>query len=77
MRFLGLSVQKYEADFQTLAELYEWLGECRLLSAEAIKIKRENAHKRNRERKRTVFSKFFYEWLPNYMDMEAIPDKEQ
>ena len=48
MRFLGLSVGRYNAGFDTVDELFEWLGACRLLSAEAIKIKRDNAHERTR-----------------------------
>ncbi|KAK5113430.1 hypothetical protein LTR85_010858 [Meristemomyces frigidus] len=67
MQFLGLSVQGYEAGFKTLDELYSWLGECRLLTWDAIKIRRDNAHERNREQKRTVFSRFFNEWLPAHL----------
>lgn len=69
MEFLNLSVDTYYAGFSTLNELYSWLGTCRLLSADAIKIKRNNAHERNRERKRIVFANFFDEWLPEHMDM--------
>ncbi|KAK4544283.1 hypothetical protein LTR36_004493 [Oleoguttula mirabilis] len=65
MQFLGLRPEVYyEAGFQTLEGLYAWLGECRLLSWDAIKLKRENSSERNREQKRTVFSRFFNEWLP-------------
>ena len=67
MQFLGLSVQGYEEGFKNLDALYEWLGKCRLLSGYAIKIKRNNAHERNREAKRTVFSGFFQEWLPAHL----------
>jgi hypothetical protein len=67
MQFLGLSVQSYDEGFNTLDALYEWLGQCRLLSAYTIKIKRNNAHERNREAKRTVFSGFFQEWLPTHL----------
>ena len=75
--FLGLSVESYEAGFDTLDKLYEWLGACRLLSAEAIKIKRNNSHERNREQKRTVFSRFFNEWLPERQDVNPEQDKQQ
>lgn len=64
MEFLGLSVEGYNGGFTTLDALYEWLGECRLLSPDAIKVKRNNAHERSREEKRSVYSTFFYEWLP-------------
>lgn len=67
MQFLGLSVRNYEQGFQTLNSLYEWLGKCRLLSTYAVKIKRNNAHERNREAKRTVFTGFFQEWLPTHL----------
>ncbi|KAF2769200.1 hypothetical protein EJ03DRAFT_327642 [Teratosphaeria nubilosa] len=36
MQFLGLSVERYWAGFKTIEELYTWLGECRLLSREAM-----------------------------------------
>ena len=71
MRFLGLTVERYDAGFDTMDEFYGWLGACRLLSAEAIKLKRDNAHERNREQKRTVFSNFFNEWLPARMDLDV------
>ena len=69
IEFLGCSVEAYETGFRTLDALYQWLGACRLLSADALKIKRNNAHERNREQKRTVYSRFFHEWLPAHMDM--------
>ena len=77
MAFLGLSVASYDAGFKTLNELYEWLGACRLLSAEAIKMKRDNSHERNREQKRTVFSRFFNSWLPAHMDMKHEQDDNE
>lgn len=64
LNFLGCSTEKYEAGFTTIEGLYEWLGSCRLLSPEAIKIKRNNSHERSREQKRSVYSRFFNEWLP-------------
>ena len=68
MRFLGLSVQGYHDGFQTVDELYEWLGKCRLISNYAIKWKRNTASERNREQTRTIFSRFFNEWLPAHQD---------
>jgi len=64
MQFMGLDLERYNAGFATLDELYSWLGECRLLSIGAIKIERDRAHEQNREAKRPVFSRFFDEWLP-------------
>ena len=75
MLFLGLSVDRYEAGFETLEELYTWLGACRMLSAEVIRLKRENSSERNREHKRSVFSGFFNEWLPLHMDMTLEQDE--
>ena len=75
MEFLGLSVEAYNAGFQTLNELYEWLGACRLLAVEAIKVKRDNAHELNREKKRTVYSNFLYEWLPAHTAVDANKDE--
>lgn len=77
MQFLGLSLHDYKQGFDTVAELYEWLGKCRLLSAQAIKIKRNNSHERNREAKRTIYSKFFNEWLPERLEFEDIEPEEQ
>jgi hypothetical protein len=68
MQFLGLSVQGYNDAFQTVDELYEWLGKCRLISNHAIKWKRNTASERNREQTRTIFSRFFNEWLPAHHD---------
>lgn len=67
MRFLGLSVDRYQAGFKTLDELYAWLGECRMLSLDVIKLKRDNSHERAREQKRPIFSRFLNEWLPKHM----------
>jgi hypothetical protein len=52
-----------------LDALYDWLIQCRLISPEAIKVKRNNVHERNREKKRKVYSKFFYEYLPAHLDI--------
>ncbi|KAK3707659.1 hypothetical protein LTR37_012007 [Vermiconidia calcicola] len=77
MSFLGLSVEKYDAGFRTLDEMYAWIGACRLLSVEAIKVKRDNASERYKEKKRTIFTKFFKEWLPAHMDMDLAEDEEE
>lgn len=77
IQFLGCSVQEYEAGFSTLDDLYKWLGACRLLSADALKVKRNNAHERNREQKRTVYSRFFNEWLPAHMSVQFEEDEQR
>ena len=77
MEFLGLSVESFDAGFNTLDELYEWLGTCRLLSTETIKYKRNNAHERRREHNRPIFTRFFDEWIPAHLDVDADPDKEE
>lgn len=71
MSFLGLDVNRYTEGFKSLNELYEWLGSCHLLCVDAIKIKRNNSHERNRENKRTVFSGFFIEWLPTHLSSQS------
>lgn len=71
MGFLGLSSSRYDAGFATLDELYTWLFDCRLLHAESLKIKRDNSHERRREQKRKIYTQFFYEWLPERMDMSV------
>ncbi|KAK3702468.1 hypothetical protein LTR37_014830 [Vermiconidia calcicola] len=69
--------EKYDAGFKTLDEMYAWIGACRLLSVEAIKVKRDNASERYKEKKRTIFTKFFKEWLPAHMNMELAEDEEE
>ena len=76
MAFLGLSPKMYHTGFTTLEMLYSWVGGCRLLLPEAVKIKRDNAHERNRENKRTIFFRFFNEWLPAHVDMDQEKDDE-
>lgn len=75
IEFLGCSVERYEQGFETLDEFYAWLGACRLISADALKIKRDKAHERIREEKRTVYSKFFNEWLTGHMDVEPTQEE--
>lgn len=70
MRFLDLSVEGFEAGFTTLEGLYSWLFKCRLLCAESLKIKRDNSHERRREATRKIYSQFFFEWLPEHMNMD-------
>ena len=79
MQFLGLSIQDYNNGFQTVDGLYEWLGKCRLISTYAIEWKRDNASERQKEQKRTIFSRFFNEWLPAHpgIDQEPEPSDNQ
>lgn len=77
MEFLNLSVDEFQAGFNTLEGLYSWLFKCRLLSAEALKTKRDNAHERRREATRKIYSQFFFEWLPAHMDLEVNMTDEQ
>ena len=53
-----------------------FVGDCRLLCVEAIRLKRDKADVRTRESTRTVYSGFFFEWLPRHMDSGAELDKE-
>lgn len=71
MRFLGLSVAKWDAGFATLDDFYEWLGECRMIHAVSLKLWRDKAHERKREQNRDVYRKFFSEWLPGRMPSMA------
>lgn len=67
MPFLGLSVDKFYAGFATLEGFYAWLGNCRLLSALALRPQGNKSSVRQRERKRTVYSRFFNEWIPAHL----------
>ena len=77
MEFLGVSVEDFYKGFTTLEEMYQWVGKCRLLRAEPVKLRRDKAHDRYREQKRTVFSGFFKEWLPRHMDMKPEQDVDE
>lgn len=70
IKFLGLGVEEYQHGFRTLEELYTWLGKCRMLHAKAIKPKRSNARESKRKAKRTVYSGFCNEWLPNHLGQQ-------
>ncbi|KAH9845626.1 hypothetical protein Tdes44962_MAKER06461 [Teratosphaeria destructans] len=65
MQFLGLSVERYSASFKTIEELFTWLGECRLLSREAMIWKRDRSTDRQKD-KRAIFSNFLNFWLPEH-----------
>ena len=74
MQFLRLSTEKYGSGFQTLEQLYEWLGECRLLEGWcAGRSRRDNSHERQWFAKRTVFARFFTEWLPAHRPGSPSP----
>ena len=78
MRFLGLSVDEWDAGFSTLHSFYSWLGACRVLHPVAIKLKRDKAHERIREQKRDVYRRFFFEWLPAHVpEMNETFEKEE
>lgn len=64
MTFLGLCPDCYRKGFTTLTEFYTWLSKTPLLSADAINLKRHKADDHRREQTRTVYSRFFKEWLP-------------
>ncbi|CZT21631.1 uncharacterized protein RCC_07496 [Ramularia collo-cygni] len=66
--FLGLSYDTYQQGFDTADDLYRWLCQCRLLSKDSIKVKRDDANGRQKERKRPVYSTFFNDWLPAYLE---------
>ena len=70
IKFLGCSVERYERGFTTLCELYEWLGECRFLSALPLQVKRDGASERRREQTRPVYCGFYRDWLPARMAMQ-------
>ena len=70
IQFLGLSKEKYDGGFLTLEEFFQWLSECKLLSSDIVKLKRNRATDRHREIKRTIYATFFHEWLPKHKGKE-------
>lgn len=80
MRFFGLDQERYYKGFTTLEDFYRWLADCRFLSPEVVDIKRDNSSERQKERKRTVYTRFFDEYLPKHFGIneeksdEVAPD---
>lgn len=70
LQFLGLSYDAYERGFETVDEFYEWLGQCTLLSKDSVKIKRDDASARQKE-KRPLYSNFYNIWLPAHLGIEV------
>ncbi|KAK4501650.1 hypothetical protein PRZ48_007459 [Zasmidium cellare] len=70
MFFLGLSPKRYADGFTTVEDFFSWVRECRLIDMEVIKKKRNISRDRQKENKRTLYSTFFEEWLPNSCDMD-------
>lgn len=68
LQFLGLSYHVYQQGFSTAEELYQWLCQCRLLSKSSVKVKKDDASGRQKERKRPLYSTFFNDWLPTYFE---------
>jgi len=76
MQFLGLSVKGYEAGFSTIEQFYQWMGACRLIAPETVKVQRMRAH--YFDQKRTTLSNFYCEWLPEHLpEMDREIDKEE
>ncbi|KAF2170988.1 hypothetical protein M409DRAFT_63986 [Zasmidium cellare ATCC 36951] len=70
MAFLGLSFRRYAEGFATVSEFFRWLRECRLIDLNIIRKKRNISRDRQKESKRTLYSKFFEEWLPKSYGIE-------
>lgn len=66
MRFFALDHERYYKGFTTLQDFYRWLADCRFVSAEVVNFKRDNSNERQKERKRTVYTRFFDEYLPKH-----------
>lgn len=67
LSFLGLSFEVYQQGFTAIDDFYQWLSQCTLLSKDSVKVKRDDASGRQKERKRPLYSNFFNTWLPEYL----------
>ncbi|CAK3837508.1 Hypothetical predicted protein [Lecanosticta acicola] len=76
MAFFGLSAERYWEGFQSMEDFYKWLAECRFISPEIIQIKRDDHNERQKERKRTVYSRFLREWLPARLETDSETTKD-
>lgn len=78
MEFFGLDVERYASGFRSEAEIFEWLGECRMISELSLKRERNEVSEAKRKTARPMFARFFKEWLPQYLDEketgEGSPD---
>ncbi|KAF2153419.1 hypothetical protein K461DRAFT_293683 [Myriangium duriaei CBS 260.36] len=64
VEFLGMSWAEFEAGFDTLDQLFGWLATCRLLRRRNDVVEDGNARDRARVKKRDLFRKFLFEWVP-------------
>lgn len=69
LEFFGLDAQRYKAGFQTVEEIFEWMGECRMITRHSLKRER-NVPVTREEKKMTrdMFNSFFAEWLPAHLE---------
>ncbi|KAK3640494.1 hypothetical protein LTR56_011832 [Elasticomyces elasticus] len=73
MAFLKLDVVRYENGFNTLEEIFEWLGGCRMLELDAVTYGSTKSNVRQKG-KRTIYTQFFDEWLPAHRPNTAASD---
>ncbi|KAK5733750.1 hypothetical protein LTR17_009454 [Elasticomyces elasticus] len=73
MSFLKLDVARYEHGFNTLEEIFEWLGGCRMLELDAVTHGSTKSDVRQKG-KRTIYTQFFDEWLPAHRPNTASSD---
>lgn len=73
MQFLGLDVERYNAGFKSTEDIFHWLCQCEMVSEHSLKreitapVTREEKSIA-REKGRTMFTKFFDEWLPAHLN---------
>lgn len=68
MEFFGLSVERYNAGFLTVEEIFQWMSECRLISRYCLKRERTAPVTREEKNKhRNMFNRFFADWLPAHL----------
>ncbi|KAK5694862.1 hypothetical protein LTR97_009453 [Elasticomyces elasticus] len=73
MSFLRLNSVRYGDGFDTLEEMFDWLGGCRLLELDAATYGSTKSDVRQKG-KRTIYTQFFDEWLPAHRPYAASND---
>lgn len=80
MELLNLFPSRFYAGFNTVEEMYAWLGQSRLAAADVLRIKRNTSVDRMKQNKRTIYSTFMDSWLPDHLglhvEMEEPNDEE-
>ena len=67
--FLGLDYERFNRGFRTTEELFQWMGECRMISRHSLKRERNvSVTREEKKADRHMFNEFLGEWLPKHLE---------